>query len=101
MASVTGWTRVDVPTGSSPYSASDGESLWLDGSSGSVTVTLPSPTQSDNIRVIAIDDSNTLTVEDNSGEGITISTTTQSSWQLNEGDRLTVESNGTTWRAVP
>lgn len=101
MASATGWTRVDVATGDSPYTASDGESLWLDGASGSVTVTLPSPSQSDNIRLIGVDDANTLTVQDNGGEGITIATTTQSSWQLNEGDRLTVESDGTTWRAVP
>jgi hypothetical protein len=101
MASTTGWTRIDVTPGNSPYTPSDGESLWLDGSTGSVTVTLPPPSQSTNVRVIGVDDTNTLTLSDNAGERITINTTEKSSWGVLEGDRITVESDGVTWRAVP
>lgn len=92
-----GFTQV---TASSDYTASPSESVWADASSNSVTVTLPSPDKSDEVRVTAIDATNAITLSESGSEGIQTPDGTVSSYQLVEDETIHVESDGLTWQVV-
>lgn len=91
------WTQRTV---TADTTAEIDESIWADGSSQSVTVTLPTAVQSAHVRVVAIDTTNdvaitgqgTTTISDHTGDMQTITMT--------DGESITVESDGSTWRIV-
>ena len=87
-------------TASGSYTASPGESVWADASSSSVPVTLPSPSKSDEVRVIARDTTNAVTLEESGSEGIQTPDGEVSTYTLVEDETIHVESNGTTWVVV-
>lgn len=93
----TAWTQT---TATSDYTASDNESIWADSSTSAVTITLPSPASSSHIRVVNIDDSNGVTLSENSSEGINDHGGSQSTITLADGESITVESDGSTWWVV-
>ena len=92
-----GFTQV---TASSDYTASPSESIWADASSNSVTVTLPSPDKSDEVRLTAIDATNAVTLSESGSEGIQTPDGSVSSYQLVEDETIHVESDGITWQVV-
>lgn len=91
------WSQV---TATSDFNASDNESVWGDGSTQAVDITLPSPAQSAQVRAVAIDTTNAVTVSQNSSEGINDTSGSQASLTLSDGESVTLESNGTTWWVV-
>jgi len=84
-------------TKTSDYTASSGDSVWVDASSSAVTVTLPSPSKDKKVRVIAVDATNTVKLKRNGSEkinGLAADIT------LKQDEALTLESDGTNWRII-
>lgn len=89
------FTQVRVESGGS-YTASDGESVWVDTTSGNTTINTPTEAQSARIRIKHIDDGgtgNTCTVSANSGsiDG------GNSQYTVPEDSAYEFESDGTNW----
>lgn len=93
----SGFSQITVTT---DYNAADGDSVWANSGSSSVTVTLPSPAQHKSVRVINTENTNGVTLSDNAGEGINDNSGTQSNISLSYGESLEVESDGSTWWVV-
>lgn len=91
------FTQIDVV---SNYQANVRESIWADGGSQVVTITLPTPSAGARVRVIAEDASAGVVVEDNSGEMIYTAQGAVADIQMVSNEALYFESNGNTWRIV-
>lgn len=93
-SSGTEWTRV---TAAADYTASDGESVWADATNEEVRVTLPQPQDNSRVRILAVDVTNDVIVEDNSVEKINDQGGENSEIEMMRGEAIEVESNGSTW----
>lgn len=90
----TVWNQRNV---SSSVTLSEDDSAWVDASGGAVTVTLPSPSAGAQVRIIAADAANTITVSRNGTENINGSA---SDITLQQDEAIHFESDGTDWWIV-
>lgn len=87
-------------TQTSDYTATDNDSIWADASTAQVTVTLPSPSSAAQVRVVATDTTNGVTLAENGSEGINDQSGSNSTITMQTGESITVESDGSTWWVV-
>jgi hypothetical protein len=90
----------------SPYAISNGESVWVDASGAAVTVTLPEPTGGQDVRVVVVDATNTVTLsqtDTTDSNGNTVQSTIDGSTAdktITTERGVALESDATGWRTT-